>query len=115
MKTTGEPAKLTLTAEKKIIKVAAKELAFITVAVVDHNGLVVPRTHNLINFKIKGPGKIVAIGNGNAASHESFQGNSHHVYNGLAVVYLKAAAPGKIVLIASASGLKGTSLQLNAK
>ncbi len=113
MKTTGKPAKLALNAETTKIKADGKDLAFITVSVDDDTGLTVPGTHNRVDFKIKGPGKIVAIGNGDATSHESFQGTSHKVFNGKAVVFLKAEAAGRITITASASGL--TSAKLNIK
>jgi len=115
MKTTGKPAKLALVAENNVIKADGKDLAFITVSVTDSDGLTVPRSHNQINFKIKGPGKITAIGNGDATSHESFQGTTHKVFNGMAVVYLKAIAPGEITLSASSEGLTDTNIRINAK
>jgi len=115
IKTTEKPTKLTLQAEQTKINIAEKELAFITVSVTDKNGLVVPKTHNQIQFKIEGPGKILAIGNGDATNHESFQAMSHKVFNGLAVVYLQGTAKGKITLTATSKGLKSSKITIYAK
>ena len=39
-------------------------------------GATVPRSHNLVQFEVDGPGEIVAVGNGDATSHEPFQAAS---------------------------------------
>jgi len=115
VKTTGKPAKLALKPEQTTIKPDGKDLAFITVSVTDVAGLVVPRTHNQVDFKVEGPGKILAIGNGDPTSHESFQAPTHKVFNGRAVVYLKATAPGTITLKATSSGLEPASATITSK
>jgi len=113
--TTGNPTKINLNPEQPSIKADGKDLAFITVSVTDDKGNVVPRTHNQMDFKITGPGKIVAIGNGDATSHESFQAPTHKVFNGMAVMYLKATGPGTITITASSAGLAEKKLQINAE
>ena len=114
-KTTKKATILDLKADESTIHYAKNELAFITVYVKDVDGLVVPRTHNQINFKVSGPGKIVAIGNGDSTSHESFQDYTHKVFNGLAVVYLKANGVGDITISASCPGLTDKSIVIKAK
>jgi beta-galactosidase len=93
------------------------ELAFITVSVVDANGLVVPRSGNLINFEIGGSGELVAVGSGNAASHESFQAHHRKVYNGkcLLIVRSKSGVSGKIKITATSEGLTSAKLKITAK
>ena len=57
----------------------------------------VPRSYNLVQFEIEGPGEIVAVGNGDAASHEPFQARSASAYNGLCQVIVKGRSgqPGR--------------------
>ena len=64
--------------------------------VADKDGLMVPRSKNRIRFEIEGPGEIVAVDNGDATSHESFQSKEYNAYNGLCLVIVrtKAAKPG---------------------
>jgi len=90
VKTTGEPTKLTLTADRSIIKNDGSDLSYITVAVKDKNGLTVPLAHPEINFEIEGTGEIVATDNGDATSFVPFQSHSRQAFNGLALVIVKA-------------------------
>ena len=44
-----------------------------TVTVADKDGLMVPRSKNLLQFEVSGPGEIVATDNGDATSLVPFQ------------------------------------------
>ena len=94
VKTTGEPAQVLLSVDRPTIKADGQDLAFVTVAVADKEGITVPRTHNLVEFEIEGPGEIVAVGNGDAASHEPFQARQRKAFNGLCQVIVRPADPG---------------------
>ena len=59
--------------DRSEIRADGLDLAFVTGVVADQEGLTVPRSHNLVEFAIEGPGEIVAVGNGDATSHEPFQ------------------------------------------
>ena len=56
MKTAGPAARLTLRPDRERIRADGKDLSFVTVAVVDKSGLLVPRSKNAIRFGIEGPG-----------------------------------------------------------
>ena len=111
MKTTGPAAKLALKADRSSIRADGKDLSFVTVTVEDKNGLMAPRAMNKIRFSIKGPGEIVATGNGDATSHASFQSLEPNAFNGLclAIVRAKNGEPGKITLEAESDGLSGNA------
>jgi beta-galactosidase len=66
----GPPAAIKLAPGRTIINPDGEDLSIITVAVTDEQGRVVPVAENLINFEIKGPGKIIGVGNGDPSSHE---------------------------------------------
>jgi beta-galactosidase len=114
MKTTGPAAKLLVQADRPQIRADGQGLAFITVTVADQDGLMVPRSHNLVKFDLTGPGEIVAVGNGDAASHEPFQARQRSAYNGLCQVIIRAkpGQPGQITLRAQSEGLQAGSLVL---
>jgi beta-galactosidase len=116
VKTTGAPAKLLLAVDRTKIKADGADLAYVTVTVADKEGLLVPRSHNLVAFEIEGPGEIAAVGNGDAASHEPFQAPQRKAYNGLclAIVRAKAGEPGIIKLKAASAGLTGSEIQIHA-
>ena len=114
VKTAGPAAKLTLQADRNLIRADGLDLSFITVTVADKNGLSVPRSHNHIQFTIEGPGEIVATDNGDPTSYESFQKPEHDAFNGLALVVVrsKSGQPGNIKLIAKSQGLDEASLDI---
>ena len=76
--------------------------------IVDEYGLLSPRADNRIEFKIEGPGEIVATDNGDPTNFESFQATGRKAFNGLCLVIVRAKPnrPGEITLTASSDGLK---------
>ena len=56
----------TLKPDRATIAGDGHDLSFVTLTVVDQDGLMVPRAKNPIHFSITGPGEIVATDNGDA-------------------------------------------------
>ncbi len=92
VRTTGPAAKLSMTADRARINADGRDLSFVTVTVADKDGLLVPRSKNRLRFEISGPGEIVAVDNGDATSHESFQSKEMNAYNGLCLVVVRTVA-----------------------
>jgi len=108
VRTTGTPASLSVQPDRKNIAADGSDLSYITVAVTDANGRAVPRTHNLIRFEISGPGAIVAVDNGDATDHTSFQSKSRKAFNGLCLVIVRSirSKSGRVTLRAASDGLR---------
>ena len=68
IKTADEPHSILLSADSTSIHSDGMDLAYITVSVVDKNGLLVPDAENNIHFTIKGVGELAGVGNGNRNS-----------------------------------------------
>lgn len=117
VKTTDKPAMLLTSADRKIIKADGKDLAFITVQISDKDGLMVPRSNNLIKFSIEGPGEIVATDNGDQINMVSFSSKEREAFNGLALVVVRslAGASGSITVNAKSSGLKDSSVKIESR
>ena len=115
VRTTGATTKLALSADRAKISADGKDLSFITATIADQRGDLVPRSKNQIHFSITGPGEIIATDNGDATSFESFQSPDRKAYNGLALVIVRATAPGKITLTAHADGLKDATTRITAQ
>ncbi len=116
MKPTGPAAKVTLQADRARLKADGQDLSFVTVTVADKDGRLVPRAKHRIKFEIAGPGEIVAVDNGDATSHESFQAKEYPAYNGLCLVIVrtKAGQSGQIKLKAQSDGLTGAELLITS-
>lgn len=107
VKTTGEAAALALAADRSTVRADGRDLSFITVRITDKEGHTVPRSHHPIQFRIDGPGEIVAVDNGDPTSFEPFQADTRKAFNGLALVIVrpKPGATGSFTVTATSPGL----------
>ncbi|KAI0532479.1 glycoside hydrolase superfamily [Xylaria digitata] len=115
-RTVGAAAKLNITADRTNIAGDGYDLSFVTVAVVDARGDIVPQAGNNVTFSVIGPGKIVTTDNGNPADFTVFQSPSRQAFSGLvlSIIRANAGASGDIVVSASSPGLPSTSVTLHA-
>ena len=110
VRTAGPPAALRLTPDRSLIRADGRDLAFVTVRVVDAQGVLAPRAADSLRFRIEGPGEIVATDNGDPTSFEPFQAPAHRAFNVLCLVVVRARAgqAGTIRLTASGAGLRAS-------
>ncbi len=108
VRTAAAPAVLEAAPDRATIRADGRDLSFVTVRVVDRDGVVVPRASNRIRFTIVGPGEIVATDNGDPTSFVPFQAREREAFNGLALVIVRARAgeKGRITVTASSEGLR---------
>ncbi len=112
IRTTGAPAALRFSTDRDRIAAGRRDVAHVTVAVVDANGLVVPTAENEILFDLKGTGRIIGLDNGRPDSHELYQGRTRKAFGGLALALLQSATPSAMLLQASSPGLKPATIEL---
>lgn len=116
LRTADDPAQIKLTADRTIIKADNEDLSYITVELVDKNGIRNPKAENLVHFEIEGPGTIVGVGNANPVSLESYQLPQRKAWQGRCLVIIKSeSSTGNIVLKASSVGLPTATLEIQAK
>lgn len=115
-RTAGRPAGLVLATETKTLSPVWDDVAIVRATIVDARGVPIPRADDLISFTVSGPGVIAAVDNADNASHEPFQAQSRHAFQGRCVAFVRAkAAPGRITLTATAAGLGSDSVVINAR
>lgn len=108
MRTAGRQYSVRLTPESKRLLADGETCVFVQVDVVDTNGVRDPWANNRVSFNLTGPGKLLAVGNGNARGLDSFKDvSSHPLYYGKAVAIVRRnkGAKGPITLTSSAEGL----------
>lgn len=114
MQTAGKPAKIVLEVDRNEIVADGKELAFVTVTIIDDNGVVCPRADNLVQFAVEGEGTLRAVGNGDPTSLESFVEPFRKAFNGKCMAILQSASEsGKITLTATGEGLEQQQITIN--
>jgi len=116
IKTTGEAVGISMKADRDRIHAEGKDLSFVTVSLLDQNGLVVPRSKNRLRFEVSGPGEIVATDNGDATDLESFASHERKAFNGLALVIVRAqpGKSGEIRLSAKSEGLNSATITIHS-
>src|SRR3984957_10975681 len=116
VRTTGDPVAIRLSADRSRINTTRRDLAHVTAEVTDAAGDVVPTSNDLLTFSMQGNGRIIGLDNGQPDSHESYQGRERRTFNGLALALIQSTGkPGKLVLRASAPGLTGAQLEIEAR
>jgi len=117
VKTAGSAAKLLLTPDRSTIANDGRDLSFITLTVADKDAQMVPRSMNMINFEISGPGEIVATDNGDPTDMTPFPSKDRKAFNGLAlaIVRAKRGQSGQIIVTAEAAGLETARARIMAK
>lgn len=103
--TAGKPHHLELTADRSVITADGRDLAFVTVKVVDKDGNLCPNAQNLVTFKVKGEGVYRAGGNGNSTSLDLFHLPQMPLFNGLLVAIVQSTEKaGSLTLEAKMEG-----------
>jgi beta-galactosidase len=114
--TTDATAALEITTDRSAILADGKDLAFITVRVVDKNGNTVPDAASLISFTAEGPGEIVATDNGDPSDMTMFSSAERKAFSGLAlaIVRFHPGASGTLRVSAHSEGLEGGSVEIRS-
>ncbi|QCX40314.1 DUF4982 domain-containing protein [Aureibaculum algae] len=114
--TSGKPAKISLSVDRKEIAADGSDLAYITIRIEDKDGNLCPNATNLVNFSIDGVGSLIAVDNGNAASVEPFQANYRKAFSGMCLAVLKSSKKeGTIKFTAKSKGLKSSKISVLTK
>ncbi len=107
IKTAGKPYKIVLSPDRKTIQANGKDLSYVTVSVVDKNGIPCPTATNPLKFKVTGSGSFRAACNGDATSLELFHKPTMTLFSGKLVVLVQSSNnAGTINLAVSGDGLK---------
>jgi beta-galactosidase len=114
--TVGEPAAIGLSVDRETISADRRDVAHVTVAILDAQGRVAPLANNEIAFEVQGEGKIVGVDSGNPLSHESFKASRRKAFNGLCLAIVQSTAkPGRIRITATSPGLKSSSVAVTTR
>ena len=109
--TTGKPASIKLTADRTEINADGEDAALIRVESLDEQGRHIPTADFPINFRVKGEGALIGVGNGDPNCQESDKDPIRSLFNGLAQVILQSTkTAGEIVLEAYTEDWPGPKL-----
>lgn len=116
VKTAGKPHHIELKVDRATIEANGKDLAFVTVSVVDKDGNLCPAADNLIEFSVAGEGHYRAGANGNSVSLELFHEPRMKVFSGMMTAIVESNdTPGTITLTARSKGLKSAKIVIKSE
>nr|ABL07608.1 beta-galactosidase [Trichomonas vaginalis] len=114
--TAGTPPHFKVETKHTSFKADGKDVAYITVSVVDANGNLCPHDDREISFRVKGAGNFKGAANGNAASVDLFQRPRIHAFVGmLTAVVQTTEEAGDIIFEAFVKGLKSGTVTMTSK
>ena len=113
--TAGKGYQIVLNADRKTIQADGKDLSYVTVSVVDKNGIPCPTATDQLQFKVKRKGVYRAACNGDATSLEQFHLPTMKLFSGKLVVLVQSLKEaGNMELTVSGKGLKAATLTINS-
>ena len=116
IRTSGPAARVVLTTDRSRIRPDGKDLSFVTVSVVDKNGLPVPNAEPLVRVRVTGPATIAGVDNGDEVNHERFQRDSVSLFSGKALVIVRGGrGAGAVTLTATTERLKPATIQIERR
>jgi len=115
IKTAGDSYAVRMNVDRPEIRADGKDLAFVTVEIVDKAGNLCPLADQLLFFEVSGAGKLKALCNGNAVDQTSFSSNYMRVFNGKLVAVIESTdLAGQINLKAYGSNLEQQTITITA-
>ena len=115
LKTAGEPARLRLTTDRTVMKADGQSLTFVTVEVVDKNGVVCPEAAIDCEATVKGAGKLLAFASADLKDTEPYTSSRVKTWKGRALLVVRSTQKGGSVNVSIKSPLPTASLTLKSK
>ena len=111
IRTAGKPHHLEVVADRLQLMADGKDLAYLTVRVVDKAGNLCPADDRLVSFSVKGMGSYRASANGDATCLDLFHLPRMHAFGGqLTAIVQSGKETGEMIFEAKAKGLKSCKL-----
>jgi beta-galactosidase len=113
LQTSGDAAKIKLTADRKEIVANGQDLSYVTIEITDKDGIIQPCAANGLHFKIEGPGVIEGIDNADLKDYDQYVGNTRKAWHGRALVVIRSThSAGDIKLTVTSPGLSEAALHI---
>jgi beta-galactosidase len=116
VETTGAPARIQLSPDRKILQADEQDTLVIPVSILDAKGRLVPDASNRVSFQLSGGGRILGVGNGNPSDHAPDRANQRNAFHGRCIVIIQAGSnPETLQLTATSPGLGSANMTFRAR
>jgi len=112
----GDAVKLTLEANKKVLRGDGEDLVFLTIGVLDAHNHPVENAMNYVEVLVSGVGRLLGLDNGDSTDYDEYKGNVRKLFNGkLMAVVASIPEAGEVTITVNSPGLESASLTLKAE
>lgn len=116
VRTAGKPHHIELVTDCSSLQADGKDLAYVTLRIVDKDGNLCPNDGRLVSLKVKGAGKYRASANGDPTCLDLFHKPEMHAFGGMLTVIVQSGEKtGEIELQATAKGIKTGTIRIPVK
>lgn len=116
VRTAGKPHHIELVTDCSSLQADGKDLAYVTLRIVDKDGNLCPNDGRLVSFKVKWAGKYRASANGDPTCLDLFHKPEMHAFGGMLTVIVQSGEKtGEIELQATAKGIKTGTIRIPVK
>lgn len=116
IRTAGKPHHIELVTDRTSLQADGKDLAYVTLRIVDKDGNLCPNDGRLVSFKVKGAGEYRASANGDPTCLDLFHKPEMHAFGGMLTVIVQSGKKvGDIELQATAKGVKAGIIRIPVK
>jgi beta-galactosidase len=113
LQTSGDGAKIKLTADRKEIAADGQDLCYVTIEITDRDGVFQPDAANRLHFNLEGPGVIAGIDNADLRDYDQYAGNTRKAWHGRALVVIRSThGIGDIKCTVTSPGLLEAALNI---
>lgn len=113
LQTSGDGAKIKLTADRKEIIANGQDLSYVTIEITDKDGVFQPGAANRLHVNIEGPGIIAGIDNADLKDYDQYTGNTRNAWHGRALVVIRSThGTGNIKLTVTSPRLSEAALTI---
>ena len=115
LQSSGPASQLQLDEEKSVLHADKNALAFLNVAALDSDGILVPANESPVSVKVSGPALLQAAGNANPKHQGSFTDETFRLFRGKGLVVVRSTGePGIITVEVESGSLKPARVTLVA-
>ena len=117
VRTAGEPASIALSLDREYYFADGDDLCYITVSLLDKNGVFCPLANNTLSFSVEGCGEFIASDNGDPTDLDVFHSPMRDAFNGMAVGIFRTlkGQTGTMRITVSCDGMPDAVIEAEVK
>ena len=110
-----DPVKLTVEADKTLMKADGKDMIFLTIGCVDENGNPVSNARNRVKVSVSGAARLMGMDNGDSTDYEQYKTDNRKMFSGKVLAMLASdKTAGEIKVTVSSVSMPDETIVLRA-